>query len=86
VTAGSIKNTGTATGLPPTGPAVTATSSLTIPYLATGPAVSPTATTPSGHLAFTGAPLTRLVEAAMLLMLLGFGLLSIERGYRRRRI
>jgi uncharacterized repeat protein (TIGR01451 family) len=40
VTAGSISNTGTATGTPPSGPSVTSTSSVTIPYV-------PTVTIPS---------------------------------------
>ncbi|MGD0056166.1 MAG: hypothetical protein ABSC34_12115, partial [Acidimicrobiales bacterium] len=45
VTTGSISNTGTASGTPPTGPVVTSTSSLTIPTLA--PITIPTATAPA---------------------------------------
>jgi uncharacterized repeat protein (TIGR01451 family) len=57
VDAGSLSNTGTATGTPPTGPAVTATSSLTIPATqAPSIAVVKSSTTP--NYSAPGAPIS----------------------------
>jgi uncharacterized repeat protein (TIGR01451 family) len=99
VNAGSIKNTGTASGTPPEGSPVSSTSSLTVPFkntISSGSGDSPIGTaapppaaqvvpTSSGSLPFTGAAVTRSLEAATLLMLLGLGLLGLERGFRLRR-
>jgi hypothetical protein len=99
VNAGSIKNTGTASGTPPKGSAVTSTSSVTVPCKSTissgsgdravsttdPPPTTHVAPTSTGPLAFTGAPVTRSFEAATLLVLLGLGLLGLEKGFRLRR-
>jgi hypothetical protein len=124
VTNRSIKNTGTAIGTPPTGPNVSATSSVTIPGtppkstvvtttttttttvppspvtvpsqpkkvaavatvpVTATPAGAASTATPNEALAFTGAPVGRLLGIATLLVLVGLGILSLERIYRRRR-
>ena len=57
VDAGSISNTGTASGTPPTGPAVTAASSLTIPAIDT-PSVSLVKTASAVSYSSPGIPIT----------------------------
>jgi uncharacterized repeat protein (TIGR01451 family) len=93
LTGNGLSNTGTVVGTPPKGPPVTASASLTIPYkpVATAPAsgtapAATTTTTPAGHLAFTGAPINKLLLLAMLALLMGLGLLTASRSYSRRRM
>jgi len=84
VTAGALRNTGTATGTPPQGTPVTATSSLLIPVLA--PGVAPqvtTTTTPKPALAFTGFRTTQFLLLGG--VLLSWGLVIVGAGYSRRR-
>jgi uncharacterized repeat protein (TIGR01451 family) len=62
VTNGSLHNTGTATGTPPTGPVVTATSTLTIPYVPPG-SVTSTSPSPSPGISLTKTPSTSSYDA-----------------------
>jgi hypothetical protein len=63
VTNGSLNNTGTATGTPPTGPVVTATSSLTIPYAAPSSVVTSASPSSSPAISLTKTPSTSTYDA-----------------------
>ncbi|HET6916480.1 MAG TPA: hypothetical protein VFH56_10375, partial [Acidimicrobiales bacterium] len=85
LSSGAIRNTGTATGTPPQGAPVVATSSLLIPGLAPGqqPQVTTTTTVAKKALAFTGMRVTQLLTLAG--VLIAWGLVVVGIGYSRRR-